>query len=52
MLIQSFARARGGARVEMTHANVPNVHATSIAGGWRSYYWKPWNAYIKKTRRR
>ncbi len=51
VLILSFGRARGGARLEMIHANVPNVHATSIAGGWRSYYWKPWKAYLKKSRR-
>ncbi len=42
----------GGGRLEMIHANVPDPYVKSIAGGWRLYYWKPWKAYLKKTRRR
>jgi activator of HSP90 ATPase len=32
--------------LNVTHANVPDKHAKSIAGGWHTYYWKPWKQYL------
>ncbi len=29
-----------------THANLPDKHAKSIDGGWRTYYWEPWKKYL------
>ena len=52
VLILSFQRVRGGSRLVMVHANVPDAHARSITGGWRSHYWRPWKAYLKRSNRR
>jgi len=52
LLILTFQRVRGGSRMTMVHTNVPDAHARSINGGWRSYYWKPWRAYLRRKRSR
>ena len=33
--------------VTMTHANVPEEQAKSLANGWNIYYWKPWKNFLK-----
>lgn len=52
VLVLALRRAGRGSRLEMTHANVPDAHARGIRGGWRSYYWKPWKAYLRRRGRR
>ena len=32
----------------VTHANLPDEHAKSIADGWHEYYWNPWKAFLSK----
>lgn len=32
--------------VTMTHANVPDSQAKSLAGGWDEFYWTPWKNYL------
>jgi activator of HSP90 ATPase len=32
--------------LHVTHANLPDEHAASIAKGWHDYYWKPWKKYL------
>jgi activator of HSP90 ATPase len=39
---------KGGARMEMVHAFVPDHDYEGIKEGWPTYYWKPWKAYFKK----
>ncbi len=51
VLLLSFQRIRGGCRMHMVHANVPDAHPKSITSGWRAYYWAPWKAYLKNARR-
>jgi len=46
VLVLAFARAPGGARLTLVHANVPDRRAGSIRRGWPKYYWKPWRAYL------
>lgn len=52
VLMLAFQRVRGGCRMQMVHANVPDPHARSITSGWRAYYWKPWKACLRKGGRR
>ena len=51
ILVLVFSAARGGARVSMVHANVPDAHAASINRGWVTYYWRPWTAYLRRESR-
>jgi uncharacterized protein YndB with AHSA1/START domain len=48
LLLLTLERTRGGCRMKMVHANVPDAHARSITAGWRQYYWKPWKAHLRK----
>lgn len=32
--------------LNVTHANLPDVHAASIDKGWHDYYWKPWKIFL------
>lgn len=47
-LVLLFDQDGKDAVINMVHANVPDVHLKSIADGWKAYYWKPWQAYLKK----
>ena len=54
VLLLTFQPARGGCRLAMVHANVPDAHAKSIGsrtGGWHGHYWRPWKAYLKRRAR-
>ena len=50
ILILTFEKAAGGARVCLVHANVPDAHAAGITRGWHTYYWTPWRAYLRRSR--
>ena len=48
-LILSFHADPRGGRIDLVQVNVPNRHAASISDGWRSFYWKPWREYLKRS---
>ncbi len=55
VLLLRFDRVRGGTRLTMVHANVPDANAKSIGSrtsGWHKHYWQPWKAYLSKRRPR
>lgn len=52
ILILTFSKAGRGGRVDLAHVNVPAPHQPGIRRGWPTYYWRPWRAYLKRTRRR
>jgi activator of HSP90 ATPase len=49
ILILTFAKAPGGARLTLVHANVPDRKSPSINKGWHTHYWNRWKAYLKRT---
>ncbi|MBI4562911.1 MAG: SRPBCC domain-containing protein [Candidatus Rokubacteria bacterium] len=51
ILILTFSGARGGARLTMVHANVPERWYAGISRGWNTYYWKRWRAYFRRAAR-
>ena len=50
-LVLVFSRVRGGGRISMVHANIPDANVASITRGWSEYYWKPWKQYLRRTAR-
>lgn len=52
ILVLTFDRAPGGARLGLIHANIPDRRSASIQRGWHNYYWKPWRAYLRKAKGR
>lgn len=48
VLILTFSKASGGARIDLVHANVPDRHYAGIRKGWTKYYWNPWRAYLRR----
>ena len=50
VLILLFLPEGEGARLIVTHANVPDDQAAELKKGWTDYYWKPWKAWIKKNK--
>ena len=51
ILVLVFSKVRGGGRVTMIHANVPDAHVASITRGWTEYYWDRWKAYLRRSSR-
>jgi uncharacterized protein YndB with AHSA1/START domain len=51
ILVLVFSPVRGGGRVTMVHANVPDANAASINRGWHTHYWKPWRLYLRRQAR-
>jgi len=50
ILILTFSKARGGGRITLVHANVPDRFHAGIKRGWNAYYWSRWKAYLKPTK--
>jgi activator of HSP90 ATPase len=50
ILILVFSKARRGGRVELVHVNVPAHDQAGVRRGWRTYYWRPWRAYLTRAR--
>ena len=46
-LVLIFSRIKGGTQVHLTHVNVPEHDHSGVTNGWKTYYWKPWRAYLK-----
>jgi activator of HSP90 ATPase len=51
ILVLAFGEAPGGGRVDMVHANVPDRDHAAIKSGWGKHYWRPWRAYLAKSKR-
>ena len=51
ILILTFSGARGGARLDLVHANIPDRRVAGIRRGWHTYYWRPWRRYLRRARR-
>jgi uncharacterized protein YndB with AHSA1/START domain len=51
LLVLAFDRARGGGRIHLVHAHVPDRRAAGIRRGWKKYYWTPWKAYLRRAAR-
>ena len=43
-----FDKVKGGSRVRLVHAFVPDHDYAAIRKGWPRHYWKPWKRYFKK----
>ena len=39
-------------RIRLVHVNVADRDARGVTEGWRTHYWKPWRAYLRKQRKR
>ncbi len=48
ILILTFSKVRGGGRMTLVHANVPDKYAPQIRKGWNTYYWTRWRAYLRR----
>lgn len=48
ILILTFTKVRGGGRITLVHANVPDQWYARINRGWNTHYWKPWKAYLRR----
>lgn len=46
ILVLRFSKAPGGGRIDLVHAGVPEHDHKGVTEGWRTYYWKPWKAYL------
>ncbi len=51
ILILRFESYRKGARIELTHANIPEYDYDDINEGWKNYYWRPWKNHLRSTTR-
>jgi activator of HSP90 ATPase len=51
VLVVSFEKASGGARVHLTHVGVPPYDHKGVIKGWTKYYWEPWKKYLKAGKR-
>lgn len=47
VLIVYFSPAKGGGKVEIVHAGVPQHDHKGVTNGWPKFYWNPWKAYLK-----
>lgn len=53
VLMLVFRRVPAGrGRIDMVHANVPDRWYSLIKRGWNEYYWKPWKAYLRKSKKK
>ncbi|HKV03775.1 MAG TPA: SRPBCC domain-containing protein [Candidatus Acidoferrales bacterium] len=46
ILVLQFSKARGGAKIDLVHVNVPQHDHKGVTQGWPKYYWKPWKKYL------
>src|SRR5262249_50132954 len=51
LILTFWSRGRSG-RVELVHVNVADRDVRGVTNGWRTYYWKPWRAYLRRKRGR
>lgn len=46
LLVLHFEKAKGGSRLTMVHAGVPDDQYASLSEGWHESYWNLWKAYL------
>ena len=46
-LILSFWPRDDGARIELTHVNIPEGDLAGVSEGWGKFYWNPWREYLE-----
>jgi hypothetical protein len=46
ILVASFEKVEGGAKVDLVHVGVPEYDHAGVTQGWIKYYWEPWKAYL------
>ena len=49
ILVLAFSPGRqaGTGRIDLVHVGVPAHDHDGVVKGWRTYYWRPWRAYLK-----
>jgi activator of HSP90 ATPase len=50
LVLTFWPRGRNG-RIQLVHVNVADRDARGVREGWKTYYWEPWRAYLKRRRR-
>jgi activator of HSP90 ATPase len=50
LVLTFWPRGKSGC-IRLVHVNVADRDARGVTEGWKKYYWKPWRAYLTKTRR-
>jgi hypothetical protein len=50
ILIVTFRKAEGGAI--LVHVGVPQHAQKGVRNGWPKYYWKPWQKYLGKEKKK
>jgi activator of HSP90 ATPase len=48
ILVLTFNKAAGGARIDLVHVNVPGHDHQGVTRGWPKYYWGPWRMHLAK----
>jgi activator of HSP90 ATPase len=51
LVLTFWPRGRSG-RIQLVHVNVADRDVRGVTKGWKTYYWNPWRAYLKRARRR
>jgi activator of HSP90 ATPase len=51
LVLTFWPRGRSG-RIQLVHANVADRDVRGVTKGWKTYYWTPWRAYLKKKKPR
>ena len=50
IVVLSFTAARYSTRIDLVHVNVPFQDYKGVSEGWPKFYWKPWKAYLRRSR--
>ena len=48
ILVLTFNKTAGGARIDLVHVNVPGHDHQGVTRGWPKYYWGPWRMHLAK----
>jgi len=46
ILVVRFSGTASAGRMDLVHEGVPAHDHKGVTGGWSSFYWKPWKAYL------
>jgi activator of HSP90 ATPase len=46
ILVVTFEKAKGGAKVDLVHVGVPEYDHDGVTKGWIKFYWEPWKTYL------
>ena len=48
----TFEKAPGGTVVEIVRVGVPQDDQKGVRNGWHKYYWKPWEKYLARQKKK